>query len=194
VLDRLLEVLTFCVRLLATPQAEEIVSASTIRRAIRDGLLVSIPTLVYWPPLSLAKPLALWKPGMPHEDAGAISYLARRRWRGMGTAVVPLLVATQKAAKITGGIGRGEIVQGLQATHDMHMWEIYKQIPETAQEKWLGEDILRGQGWLNDGKLPDAVITEPRIAIEFAGSYSTPRVREFIRFCEREEELPYAIF
>ena len=39
----------------------------------------------------------------------------------------------------------------------------------------------------------DAVITEPRLAIEFAGSYTPARVREFIRFCE-VEGLPYAVF
>lgn len=191
--DHLLKTLTHCVRHLPRPWAEEFVSRSTLRRLARAGLINIVHQLVRWPALPLAFPLAVWRPGEPQPSAGAISHAAISRWSSVESCVVPFVVATERAAKLTGGIGPGEIVQPAQATHDMHVAKVYLQLPLELQMLWMPEDHLRSHGWPADEKLPDAMIIDPVMAVDFGGSYCPVRIKAICDWAVRSE-VPLAIY
>jgi hypothetical protein len=187
-MEKLLYVLTFVTPLLAEPQALEFVSASTLRRLVRRKLLVCVPTLIHWPLLPLERPLGIWRPKEPRVDAASVSYQTCKRWRGMGTAVVRLYVATAAAAKRTGGIARDEVRKGLQATHDAHLYQIYRQLPEDIQARWVSEDLLRSHGWPHGETVPDAMITgDKKMFLDMCGQYSPARIRELLALAYHAE-------
>jgi hypothetical protein len=188
--ENLLEILTHKVRVMTQGQAEALVSRSTLRRLVNAQFVAAVPTLIYDPLLQLEAPLATWSPGDLRVDAGATSYKARHRWKGLGAKVTKLLVATEAAAHRTGGIGRGRVVQGaLAATHDCHVAQVYFRLPEEQRERWIPEDLLRSYGWFREtgaGKLPDAIVTDPPTAHDFIGAYPPSRVRELLAFAYSE--------
>lgn len=200
--EEVLGLLTHKTRVLVPEQVASFVSRQTLDRWVTAGILARVPALVRWPLPELREPLAVRLPGERAEwqtPAGSIAEAAERRWQAVGTKVVPLYLATQAAAKLTGGVATGELRQVLQAGHDLALTSLYlAQRPEVCAG-WIGEDMLRTTlGWDRYDKVPDAVVTGlpdiGPVAVELIGSsYGAARVAAFQRFCV-ERDLAYEIW
>lgn len=132
----------------------------------------------------LVKPVATWRSGDVALDYEAVAYQLQVRWKSTPVRPCSAFIATERLAQFYGGRNRGELKHPLQATHDLGVAQVWLQLhnnyPEWAQA-WRGEDLLahtrRGE------KVPDAFIVnaseEVCCVIEFGGSYSAERVRDF---------------
>jgi len=147
---------------------------------------------------SISQPLAVWQPGQEAPNCGQVSYRLQTRWMQRATRSITVFIATAHAAQLFGGIGRGELKNPLQATHDLGVAAVWMQLhteaPEWA-EAWRGEDLMAHTR--HGEKLPDAFIVndsgETTWVIEFGGAYDTPRVEAFHADCV-EREVPYQIW
>jgi hypothetical protein len=182
--------------------ASGIVAArARLARLETAGLLVKrvFPT---HPLLALDAPLVVWRPGDDLPDFGSISYRLQKRWN-LGTVPTTTYIATTLATKLMGGLRRGDKADGrlrhpLQATHDLHVAELYLRFlrsePALA-ECWVSEEVLQKRNpgkKASDGALLDRA-GEIRLAIEFGGSYRSRRVKSFHRECARKN-LPYELW
>ncbi len=149
------------------------------------------------PLLVLAGPVFRWKPGEEAPAFGELSWRLQKRWTEPPREVMVYL-ATRRAASIFGGRADGRITNPAQATHDIHLGELYLKLTReapTLAAGWIGEDILAPTR--EHQKLPDAILHDregrPRLVMEFGGSYPTERVKAFHEDCAARE-LPYEIW
>ena len=90
-------------------------------------------------------PLASWRPGDSAPDVGAVAYRCQDRWRRRPPRPCTVWVATERAARLFGGVRRGELRQPAQATHDLGVAAVWLRLREVSPEwaaAWRGEDLL----------------------------------------------------
>lgn len=151
------------------------------------------------PLLRLDRPIFSWTPGEPEPQFGSLSHRARSRWTAPH---VPTRVfyATRSAAYLFGGISvSGEAL--LQAGHELHMAALalrYRRECGSLPTEWLRGDLFAGSRRKRE-RVPDAVVVcncgckTLQFAVEFAGSYSSTRIRCFHNYCKLKE-LPYDLW
>ena len=191
----ILEVLTFKVRLLTQRQVAREwwgggpyalgSSRERIRKLERAGL-VARTTLNARPLLELDQPVCRWQPGAPAPDADAVAHRLQSRWTE-APRTTAAIHATQKTADQLGGIG-GPVRHRLQATHDLHLAEVYLNFRANSPDlaaAWVGEDVFAPSR--KGEKLPDAILRDSAgnilLVIEFGGKYDASRVRIFHDDC-----------
>jgi hypothetical protein len=202
----LLKILTWCVRGLTLIQVARGFwsdSPSGLRearrrlRTLEDEGLVRRVWVLARPPLELdSGPLIAWFPGDPVPDFERASYRALRRNRGV-VKRLPCVVATEKAARLMGGSGKG-FPRPLQASHDLNLGQAVvlwyrKNAPQIAS-RIVGEALLpkaRGE------RVPDAAFCDEsgrvRLLIEVAGEYSPAEFESLHRLAVRDR-IPYVVW
>lgn len=149
------------------------------------------------PLLDLAAPVFEWQPGMAGPDFVVISRTLQRRWK-VPARKVEVFVASQKAATVLGGASLGLVKHLCQATHDLHVSEVFlfyrKNRPEFA-DSWVGEDCMISE--CHAAKRPDAFLrSEDRTVlrvVEFGGAYKPERVKALHEHCLNQNH-PYEIW
>jgi hypothetical protein len=177
-----LDVATLKARIFTAAQMRDVASKSTLERYVKEGWLKKFFPLAKFDPLP-GPPLDWAFPGESRWDKRPpqdVVREAKRRWESLFAKTVPVYVATENAAKLTGGIGTGELRQPLQVAHDLYVTTIFLHQEEKVRRAWKDEDILRSEGWV--GLVPDgfAIVDGRPFAFEVVGeSYSMERVRDF---------------
>jgi hypothetical protein len=195
--ESILEVLTLKVRLLSLSQTAagwwKESSSPTERARKRMAELVGAGLIAREavnarPLLSLDTPVVQWIPGKADPDYDAVSYRLQSRWTAAPRSTT-VYIATRKAAYQFGGAG-GRLKHRLQATHDLHVSQVFIRFLHIAPrlaEAWAGEEIVAPTR--REQKLPDAMIREPdgapTLVVEFGGAYDAKRVRKFHEDCRR---------
>lgn len=203
--ESVLELLTRRVRTASVLQLAEVwwpsASDSTkaaqrsLHRLVNAGFLLTGRGMAH-PLLAVENPVATWNPGQRPPDAGALAYQVSSRWT-QSPQVVEWYVASPRAAAFTGGFG-GRRSRTSELTHDLHLTAVYLRISKTRPElapTWTSEAALGSRGLGRNDRLPDAVVwvdNRPQV-VEFAGSYSADKLREFHEYCERMD-LPYELW
>lgn len=155
-------------------------------RALEDGGLVTLTSLIAHPEIDLAGPLSSWQPGLPEPDFGPVARELARRWTEPERQTL-CVVASEEAASVVGGSG-GRTPRDSEATHDIHLAAVYLRMAEklpTRASSWRAEaSLAKGQGV----KVPDAMVRDGKYdtAIEFGGSYSAEKLASFHRYCHRK--------
>jgi hypothetical protein len=154
-----------------------------VRQLEQEGLLRRV-TLTTHPELQLKKPVLVWTPGDAMPNFGAVSYRLQSRWTEMPHPTTAA-IATSLATRRFGGHIAGRKPRATEATHDIHLSQIYLSLldhsPKTAKS-WLNDDGLYKEGRGRNEKLPDAIIRLGRgeeLVIEFGGAYSKAKLGEF---------------
>lgn len=131
------------------------------------------------PELVLDAPLYTWRPGEPAPRYGALSYQLKKRWT-QAPEPTTVYIATEKAARYFGGFG-GKLRRPLQATHDLHVAQVYLRLfgqDPTQAALWVSEERFAPER--RREKLPDAVLRDAagdiRLVIEFGGAYDAQHV------------------
>ena len=168
-------------------KAIESFGALRIRELAAAGLL-SIESLLARPTLDVAVPVIDWTPGREREpEFGRVSYRLKQRWTELPKPT-DIVAATREASRMTGGANAGYRPRVSEVTHDVHLGRIYcdhRRHLHGTELEWIGEGQLRREraGKLFHGRIPDAVIrgvgeSEPRMVIDFGGSYSAAKLRD----------------
>lgn len=197
----ILVALTQKVRLLSLDQIHRTwwptATPDTARRRLEAlSTLVTRMTLNAHPELTLAGPLFTWQPGRPTPPFGALSYRLKKRWNE-APHPTPVYIASPVAARYFGGFG-GKLRRPLQATHDLHVSQVYLRLliqdPDQAA-LWVSEERFAPER--RREKLPDAVLRDPsgRLlrVIEFGGSYDAAHVARVHQDCVTRA-LPYELW
>lgn len=186
---QLLEALALRVRLFGQRQIAEAFRAghmaNTRRRLsqlVNAGFLLR--SVVNAQPLpELLVPIVRWQPGQPEPDVQRVSHQLQSRWRFR--ALRPTVVYFPTATTIAqfGGRERPQTML-THITHDLGVaaiWLRFQEESRSAGQLWIGEDVLAPHRV--EQKLPDAALVDadnnPVLLIEFGGSYSPQRVRDF---------------
>lgn len=177
--------------------AAAISMASRRLRKLQKLGWIDSTTLFARPLLSLSGPFISWSPGKDAPPFQAISNRLRERWR-MPARSVRVFNASRIANQHLVGKDRRAIKNFCQASHDLHVTEVFLHYlhhrPELA-DKWRGEDDIAGLR--HHQVLPDAMLMddcgEPICAVEFGGSYTAERLRDFHDDCF-ERQLPYEVW
>ncbi len=150
---------------------------------LADAGLLYAMTVPSTPMLCLTEPVFRWYPGDGEPDFDAVSYALQSRWRGLEERPTRVYTATFQAASIFGGRGRTKYTKLTQATHDLHVTELYLLLrenePETA-DTWVGEDLIAIDQRKFE-KLADAELREngrTSMYLEFGGRYGAREVRK----------------
>lgn len=170
----------------------------SLNRLIDAGLLDEFEVDIEMLP-QMTKPLASWRPGIVDEaifDPQKISHQLQSRWHGQSQRC-RVYAPTALAAHLYGSLTHG-LHDPLQATHDVHVAELYllyRRRDPTLAEHWRGEGCFRKAGFaLKD---PDAFLVDsafkPTFAVEFGGKYPAERVAAFDDHC-RTHALPYELW
>lgn len=94
-----------------------------------DGL-IEIITIMARPEIDLAGPVFSWEPGDPNPDFGPIAYQLRNRWQ-KPLVSTPAAMATRQANRLYGGYTGGRKPRPSEATHDVHLGQLYLHLRET---------------------------------------------------------------
>jgi hypothetical protein len=142
------------------------------------------------PLLPLERPLKVYRPNEGAPDCGHLSYLARSRWQTQ-SASTWVYGATSRAADFFGGFASTPS-ETLKARHELHMSEIFLRFRDKRpgiEERWFRGDVASRLGLVPGNRIADAYILcdcgNVEWAIEFAGAYSSTRLRSFHEFCEQ---------
>ena len=195
----ILEVLTFKVRLLTLPQiagtwwggSDSALTRARARLAeLQHAGLIKALQVHTDKMLPLDTPVATWAPGEPDPQYGAVAYELQHRWSQDAPRLTRVYVATRKAANQYGGVG-GRLKFPDQATHDLHLSELYLRFRQSNRDlanRWINEDLRPKAGFKQ--KDPDILIQDDAhsgLAIEFGGRYDARRIRDFHRDCAARE-------
>lgn len=189
----ILEALTRRVRLITVDQAADTWWWLTVRprtnakkclRKLERQGLVEFITIMAMPEIDLGKPVFEWHPGNPPPKFGPIAYRLRTRWNA---PLVPTeaVIATIKAKRLYGGYIGGRKPRRSEATHDVHLTQVYLRLRRTNPEfaaQWVSDAQQYAEGGGKNARLPDAVIregTSVHMLIEFAGAYSKQKLEAF---------------
>lgn len=154
-----------------------------LRKLVDAGLLraANVPST---PLLDLKEPVVVWEPGDPSPDFDAASHALKSRWGDLEERPTPVYMASPKGASVYGGKGRQGYTKLDQATHDLHVTELYIRIREDSPElagEWVGEDIISGELRKYE-KLADAEIRDHQgttvLYLEFGGRYDAREVKK----------------
>lgn len=146
--------------------------------------LVHCFTILARPEIKLSAPVFVWTPGDPAPSFGPIAYRLQSRWKG---PLVPteVVIATKQAKRECGGYIGGRKPRDSEATHDVHLAQVYLRLRKTQPELlagWVSEAQQYAEGGGKNARLPDAIIRSegsPRLLIEFAGAYSKQKLQAF---------------
>lgn len=168
-----------------------------LKRLVAEELISSMTVLARTLP-ELESPLANWRPGDSAPDIGAVAYRCQDRWRKRPPRPCTVWIASERAARLFGGVRRGELRQPTQATHDLGVAAVWLRLRKIAPEwaaAWRGEDLLAHTR--HGEKIPDAFLVNAHEqvlwVIEFGGGYDAARVQAFHEDCERRG-LPYQLW
>ena len=195
----ILEALTTKVLVLSESQIKRGFFSSTqakLARGCLDSLavagLIEKHIVEAHPMLPLKRKVFSWKPGEAHPttpELVGIEEKLRRRWQ-QPPEPAEVFLATRRAANLFGSDARRPPTSE-QATHDLHLSEIYiryrKTKPKLAQT-WCGEFALPKLGKeVRFMKDPDAFILDDagkaKYVIEFAGKYDRKHLFEIHAHC-----------
>jgi hypothetical protein len=163
-------------------------SASKRLRALEELELLGRTQIVCEPLLKLDDPLFHWDPGEPPpESFEAISNRLLSRWDAPPRSTT-VFYATRTAVNAYGGCQAGFASHPYEATHDLHVAELYLRIlrlfPDLAPYWRAEEELPRPDP---GGFKPDAALVDPdgqlRLFIEFAGRYSPERLQKIHFYC-----------
>lgn len=168
-----------------------------LRQLADENLIIGVMVRARTLP-DLIRPVITWRPGDGEPNFAKASYSLRGRWTGRSVRTVSTYVATERASRLYGGRGYGELKKPTQAGHDLGVSQIWLQLAESSPawaEAWRGEDVMahtrRGQ------KLPDGFVVNSKnevvCVMEFGGSYDQQRVKAFHEDC-CERDLPYQMW
>ncbi|MEQ9094958.1 MAG: hypothetical protein RIE32_01695 [Phycisphaerales bacterium] len=165
-----------------------------MRALVEAGLLRAI-TVPSTPVLALEGPVFAWSPGDPAPNFDTVAYALQTRWGDADEQPTRAYAATFKAAASFGGRGRNRYTRLEQATHDLHVTELYIRIrqeePEIANH-WVGEDLIAPELERFE-KLADAEIRDgdqTLLYLEFGGRYGAREVRKKHEFFSGEPLRP----
>lgn len=149
------------------------------------------------PLLPLDQPEVSWQPGVEMPPFPKISLAMKNRWKEPARQC-RVFAASKRAKCALAGREQRPVKNFCQVTHDLHVTEIFLCYLETwpaEAARWLGEDEIASTR--RHQVLPDAMLADPSghpiRAIEFGGSYSAERLREFHLDCERRR-LSYEVW
>ena len=180
-----------------TEEPREIRRARQRMMTLAKNAWLKPTTLLARPLLDLVGPIFNWHPGRSDPDFSAVSRALRRRWK-LPARKVEVFLASHKAAAILGGTTFGLVKNLCQATHDLHVSEVflfYREYLSDAATLWVGEDSVistRGAGKRPDAFLRDAQGRNLRV-VEFGGAYKADRVQALHEHCSNQQ-LPYEIW
>jgi hypothetical protein len=191
----------FCLEQIArtwwTSSPREVRRARQRMHALSDSGWMRHTVVLARPLLNLTGPISEWRPGLADPDFVHVSRALQRRWR-MPARKVEVFLASQKASAILGGASQGLVKHLCQATHDLHVADVFlfylKNWPELATY-WVGEDTMIPGS--NLAKRPDAFLrseqgTVVRV-VEFGGAYKPDRVKALHEHCLKLNH-PYEIW
>ena len=207
--DDMLFTLARPVRALSVPQiartyfsaAENPERATRLRlRKLAADDWVQIVVMTAQPETPLATPLATWAPGQSEPDLSHVARILQTRWREP-VEQIDAVVATVKTARRYGGVGE-RIPRRSEATHDIHLAQLYLKFRAEAPERaagWIGEDIISAQRKTQAERaqpLPDALIVEGNKStiIEMGGSSYTSDKLYLLHDYSAREAMPYEIW
>jgi hypothetical protein len=131
----------------------------------------------------LMEPVVRWQPGQSEPSPDRVAFQLQSRWKFRALRPTVVYFPTEKTITQFGGRARSQI-KLTQVTHDLGVtavWLRYTQQDSSKSVMWVGEDILAPTRI--DQKLPDAALVdqhgEPKLLVEFGGSYGPARVAEF---------------
>jgi len=190
--NEIFQILTHRVRVLSL---EQIASkwwrgnrASARRRLLELAAedLLRITTAMALPSPALDAPSAIWRPGEPEPDFGALSYRLRSRWKD-SLRRTTIATATERAVARFGGFA-ARMPRASELSHDIALAEVYigmeRGNPKRASA-WRSEAELYARGEGDHDKLPDAMIVSrsEKTVIEFGGAYPKAKLLELHKFC-----------
>lgn len=185
----LLEALALRVRLVGQRQAADAFwqghLANTRRRLsqLAENGMVMRSVVNSQPLPELLEPVVRWQPGQPKPAPDRVAFQLQRRWKYRALRPTVVYFPTERTIAQFGGRERSQ-TKLTQVTHDLGVtavWLRYSQQDSSMTAMWVGEDILAPTRI--DQKLPDAALVDqhgdPRLLIEFGGSYGPARVEDF---------------
>ncbi len=191
--EQLLEALTKRVRLFTIDQVARTWWSHTVRprnnakkrlRKLEEQGLVELITIMAMPEIELRAPVYEWRPGNPPPQFGPIAYRLRSRWKA---PLVPTeaVIATTKTKRQYGGYIGGRKPRRSEATHDVHLSQVYLRLRETNPEilsHWISDAQQYAEGGGKNARLPDVLIRDgvtTEMLIEFAGAYRKQKLEAF---------------
>ncbi len=139
------------------------------------------------PEIELDAPILCWRPADADPDFGAAAYRLKTRWT-KAPITTPLVFATRSAMAMYGGYIGGRGPRPSEATHDIHLAQVYFRLTEAnpkVARRWVSESEQYAEGDGRDERLPDALIRgrrgSPPHIVEFGGAYSKAKLIEFHR-------------
>jgi hypothetical protein len=167
-----------------------------MRRLEQSGLILG-QTVMMERICALDAPVIAWSPCEEVPNFGRASWQLRTRWRDVPQRTV-VYSATAKARQFFDGKIGGRPLRPSEIRHDCHVAEVYFRILTTRPhlaELWMPEDALvKLQHELWGERVPDAIIAmTPPMAIDFGGSYRTPKLWSFHR-AMATRSIPYEIW
>ena len=159
-------------------------------RILERAGLVHLGTRASRPTPEFHSPLAIWNPGEAPPDFAEIARRTFARWRERAVSI-HLAVATRRAGTYFGGEG-GRWPRESETSHDLALASVYLRHFSPNQETartWQSEARLRGKGFGDDMRLPDArcVRDGRHVFIELLGEYRHEKLRDFHEFCMEQE-------
>lgn len=158
--------------------------------------LVETFSMMAQPEIDLPGPVFVWRPGDPEPDFRAIASRLRARWK-RPRRPTDAVIATRRAARDYGGYLGGRRPRASEATHDLHLAQVYlrmrRESPELL-EFWVSEAQQYAEGGGRNEPLPDVIIRPAGAAqflVEFAGQYSRRKLEEFHG---RTNHIPYQLW
>ncbi len=175
-------------------------SANRRLRELERAGLIARETVHAAPLLELEAPLLQWSPGEPDPtNLPELEHQLSERWTEP-PVLTPVVYATKEAATLWGGFQPGRIAHQAEATHDLHVSELYLRLrrdhPELV-ESWRSEEELPPLDRQVGGYMPDAALVGPdggiSLYIEFAGRYKVERLEKIHIFC-KAKGYPYDLW
>lgn len=170
-------------------------------RALEQAGLVRRISVASSPEEKLAAPILIWDPreNEPMPDFGALAWRLKNRWKRPVRTTLGVIAADAATIRFGGPLS-GRPPRESEATHDVHLAQIYlrflvasrgrksreQKLANRVSKRWRHEDELsKVRGWGRFAKLPDAIVEHRRdptldLVIEVGGtSYSKRKLTEF---------------
>lgn len=187
-------------RLLAALSLDAQMALPTVKRLASLGMIQYSTTAIVLP--EPMQPQFSWTPDprdrqMP--NFGPITWDLQRRWSTTPSRSRTICWATEKAARLFGGIAHFQ-QHGTQMEHDLGTASILVRLHETSPiqaSQWISEDILRRDhfhGRRSIRSIPDAALVENGCIIkwiEYGGQYRVRRLQRLHLHCRT---LPYELW
>ena len=184
-------------RLLAAQSHDAQMALPIVKRLAALGMIRYSTTAVVLP--EPMEPTFVWPSDRRELNFKTIAWKLEERWITTPTRSTIVCWATEKAARLFGGIAHFQ-QHGTQMEHDLGTASILVRLHETSPiqaSQWVSEDILRRdyfRGRRSIRSIPDAALVENGCIIkwiEYGGQYRVRRLQRFHRHCRT---LPYELW